>query len=1154
MKKELFRTCLPLVVPLALTVSPPEAVAQVDATNTALRTNLVAPQWRVRAREAHQTEWQSVRSITNPVTRHVRTVTNSYIELSTGLNYRDPSTGRWQPSDPAFRITERGAESTAGQHTVLLAPDIGTLGSVTVRKGDLTMQLHPLCVAYYDPVDGRSVRLAEITNAIGYLVNSNEVVYSNCFNGLRASIRIRNSRAGIEQDLLIHAQPEFTPADFGFSRLTRLEMFSEFVGDSPMPQVSTRVLYPESPPAGVTRLSEQNFTDSTLNFGLMEMNAGRAFTTDQQSRTEDRKDSSPVGKSFVIIDGRRILVEAVPVRHIERSLNDLPRTGANGGLTNAASTRSPLGRDVAVVRKMKNAEVASTSPRSSDSSHPVEGARATEGRVRVSEVGVWRAGNGGGAAPMASLSIFHPHATGEVRSLPPRPLAVNNSLGQKIQTASTLPLFKDEKAGANRSAIAQTETENDGLALVIDFLLVGSGGPLGGVFLGDTTYRVSGEVWLSTAVTFEGGTVIKFNERNEAGNPVYAILYLNGPVSCKTELYHPAVFTSVYDNSAGEVISTQANPSHFYQALAINNYTTTTLSNIQVRYAQYAIHTGGLLLNLRHAQFAHCDTVFYPEWATWKMGNVLVYDSGEVFSSGSYYNVQATHITVNGCSRSLLTTSPSGNPAGCQVAFHNHILANIASLGTLPADRRNITGNDLLTGNNIFSPAVGGGFHYLSTPVSSLRDSAFTPISDTDFPGLQAELRQMTTWPPQEVNGQITEDTVWPWNYNVPVDYDLFFDRGYHYPKIDWLVKDIRVWNATLQVTEGAVVAVSVGGASAGIRLDSGGIFISEAQLDGDNKIRINKFIRPHAVQEDTGTLNQQPMFDTVFPVSDMSIFQARFTEIPLLSASVLFSQQNGQSTLQSMTLRDCQLKGGIVYLSPGNAIQTIFWTNTLFERVNCKIYSYPPMTIALRNNTFVYGAFQLWGSTVGSWSIYDNLFYKTVLYQHPYAVFDHDFNGYITGASRFLPVGDEDAVVPDFAFQGGPLGRYYLPANCGLIDQGSRTASAAGLYHFTTTTAQSKDGTSAPSPYLVDIGRHYVALNSNGGALNTDADLLPDFVEDINGNGVEEPGESPWGLDSDGDGVSDQIEVLLGRRPLVPGWEWDTANILKLQGNAVRR
>src|SRR6266545_2195151 len=131
-----------LIVALCLLTSTglsPEVLAQRQAaplaTNEVAPTvRLAAPQWQPKTRREHETEWQSIRSITNPVTRHVRWVTNSYIELATGLNYRDPSTGWWQPSNPAFRITDRGAESTAGGHTVLLAPDIGTIGSVTVRK------------------------------------------------------------------------------------------------------------------------------------------------------------------------------------------------------------------------------------------------------------------------------------------------------------------------------------------------------------------------------------------------------------------------------------------------------------------------------------------------------------------------------------------------------------------------------------------------------------------------------------------------------------------------------------------------------------------------------------------------------------------------------------------------------------------------------------------------------------------------------------------------------------------------------------------------------------------------------------------------------------------------------------------------------------
>src|SRR2546427_2227695 len=37
------------------------------------------------------------------------------------------------------------------------------------------------------------------------------------------------------------------------------------------------------------------------------------------------------------------------------------------------------------------------------------------------------------------------------------------------------------------------------------------------------------------------------------------------------------------------------------------------------------------------------------------------------------------------------------------------------------------------------------------------------------------------------------------------------------------------------------------------------------------------------------------------------------------------------------------------------------------------------------------------------------------------------------------------------FYWQVGPLGNYYLLTNSALIDAGSRTAVAAGLYHYTT-------------------------------------------------------------------------------------------------------
>jgi hypothetical protein len=92
--------------------------------------------------------------------------------------------------------------------------------------------------------------------------------------------------------------------------------------------------------------------------------------------------------------------------------------------------------------------------------------------------------------------------------------------------------------------------------------------------------------------------------------------------------------------------------------------------------------------------------------------------------------------------------------------------------------------------------------------------------------------------------------------------------------------------------------------------------------------------------------------------------------------------------------------------------------------------------------------------------------------------------------------------------YQSSYLGNYYYPTNDGLlsrlIDAGSRYASDAGLYHFTTTTNQVKEGATK-----VDIGFHYVAIDpTTGQPYDTDGDGVPDYLEDVNGdgNGANDP------------------------------------------------
>lgn len=295
--------------------------------------------WHAAARGAHHTEWTSVTMVTNPVTRKVRAHSHKFVELGSGLNYPDGA-GGFLPSSPEFTITEKGAEVRRSQHRVILAADINTLGAVDIATPDgLKLQSNPIGIGYFDPVDGRSILLASLISSVGWLTASNEVTYSNCFSHLRASMRYRNSLAGIEQDLLFHEQPP-SPSKFGMSKFTRLELFTEFADDTPEPLATNRVLRAEENPANRRVMVEPDFIDSSLTFGNMTMGAGKAFVIDAFPQSSTDAGSAPVAKLFTVIDGKKILIESVEFENLLPLLEILPPASPSGISTNASLKNS----------------------------------------------------------------------------------------------------------------------------------------------------------------------------------------------------------------------------------------------------------------------------------------------------------------------------------------------------------------------------------------------------------------------------------------------------------------------------------------------------------------------------------------------------------------------------------------------------------------------------------------------------------------------------------------------------------------------------------------------------------------------------------------------------------------------------------------------
>jgi hypothetical protein len=122
-----------------------------------------------------------------------------------------------------------------------------------------------------------------------------------------------------------------------------------------------------------------------------------------------------------------------------------------------------------------------------------------------------------------------------------------------------------------------------------------------------------------------------------------------------------------------------------------------------------------------------------------------------------------------------------------------------------------------------------------------------------------------------------------------------------------------------------------------------------------------------------------------------------------------------------------------------------------------------------------------------------------------------NSYNGYSTNVTQLTPAGSGNVVVNSFSYQTSTLGRYYQPTSSPLINAGSRTADQSGLYHYTVTTNQSKETNS-----VIDIGFHYIALSA-GLPWDTDGDGLPDYLEDRNGNGTFDSGETDWQTSNSG-------------------------------------
>ena len=427
----------------------------------------------------------------------------------------------------------------------------------------------------------------------------------------------------------------------------------------------------------------------------------------------------------------------------------------------------------------------------------------------------------------------------------------------------------------------------------------------------------------------------------------------------------------------------------------------------------------------------------------------------------------------------------------------------------------------LSTSNGVYQ-TVGAANYYLVNS-STNRQAGVTNINPT----LLKALRSRTTCPPLVMDSSnITATTTWsPLAQRITGIPDL----GFAYDPLDYLCRQITVTGQTLILTNG--VAVGFFGAI-GIDLSGGNSTI----IGQGRPEAMNRLVWYPAVQEQPTKLNNistsgSVLLETGNGTTPKTI-QLRFTELPMQGIQQsLWSSWVTPYCRVSLSLKDCWLHALNVtssfYYQDCTNTMPVTLQNNLVERCTLSLYNgwdYDsggvnhitiPLAANLYNNLFRRGALTLtykdrWATIHPAWAIKDNLFDNTTISfttDGSYLTYvARSNNGFYNTSTNQLQ-GTNNVVLTSLAYSSGALGPWYIgSASPTLVDAGSRYATNAALFHYTILTSQVKETNT-----VVDVSFHYVAVDANGIPQDYDGDGLPDYLEDANGNGAVNTGETDW-------------------------------------------
>ncbi|MBI3756408.1 MAG: hypothetical protein HY267_00375, partial [Deltaproteobacteria bacterium] len=340
---------------------------------------------------------------------------------------------------------------------------------------------------------------------------------------------------------------------------------------------------------------------------------------------------------------------------------------------------------------------------------------------------------------------------------------------------------------------------------------------------------------------------------------------------------------------------------------------------------------------------------------------------------------------------------------------------------------------------------------------------------------------------------------------------------GAHYFPIDYAASGLVIAN-------GASVTIGPGVVMAGYK-SSPYAYLMAMDYGGKLSVQGNatdpaKFIWHSSAQELSGTSWQSSDFALLQVQTLLTPGTGPQVNLQFADFVVMGSQnpwaiygQGPASNAAPIVVRNSQVHGGQVWVSDLD----LNATNNLMERVAMQLVydvSSPPSAVSnVRNGLHWGGSLMTLGDPDNAFSVRDTIFYQAETWELG-GNWDNGYNGYHTngcGTCGVVTPTVGSNQVTTITFLAGALGNYYLPTNSVLVDKGSVTnASTVGFSFFTTDTNQVRETTTR-----LDIGFHSVATASATSAvpLDTDGDGIPDYMEDANGNGTVDTGETDFNV-----------------------------------------